>query len=105
MCIECWEEYGRPAIVAPAVETAADAVNDMYVIHPVGGALHIVTDDWNLEDEFLDWCASCENLECHGKKRLNAWEQRAFDTLRLLTINERATALALAHGYLDGRPR
>jgi hypothetical protein len=100
MCIGCWEEYGRPAIVTPAVEAAAEAVDDMYAIHAVGGALHIVTDDWNLEDEDLNWCASAENLELQDKKRLDEWEQRAFETLRPLTIEQRATALALAHGYL-----
>lgn len=97
MCYECWEEYGRPSDVTGDVVAAADAVRDLYTETFVGGALHIVTDDWNLEDEHLDWCAA----NGAGPDQMTVFEQQALDCLRPLSIKHRATALALANGYFD----
>lgn len=35
----------------PAIEEAARLVDEVYKIHPTGGALHVVVDDWNLDDD------------------------------------------------------
>lgn len=53
MCVSCWITHGQPANRSPEIDRAADLVRALYDIHPVGGPLHVVVDDWNLEDEFL----------------------------------------------------
>jgi hypothetical protein len=56
MCYECWEEEGKPQIDTPAVREAAAAVGAVYELNGVGGNLHIVLDDWNLEDGSVEFC-------------------------------------------------
>lgn len=53
MCVDCWNEAGRPANQSPEIARAVELVRALYDIHPTGGPLHVVVDDWNLEDEFL----------------------------------------------------
>lgn len=53
MCIQCWDGAGRPANRSPVIDRAVELVRALYDIHAVGGPMHVVVDDWNLEDEFL----------------------------------------------------
>ncbi len=62
MCDGCWDEYGKPDIVNEKTEAALALVRQVYAA-PRGGAggrLHIVLDDWNLEDEHIYWCHKFE---------------------------------------------
>ncbi len=86
MCDSCWKEYGSPRITSKAVIDAVNSIEDLYKEHALGGRLHIVTDDWNVEDEHLEWCK---------EQGLNDIEQRCFQLLKPLCIKERASALAI----------
>lgn len=54
MCAQCWDEGGRPANWSPDIKRALELVRDLYQINAVGGPLHAVLDDWNIEDQFLE---------------------------------------------------
>ncbi|SRR5581483_441698 len=121
MCYGCWEDYGKPIIDTEAVSAAAAAVADVYEYACTGGNLHIVLDDWNVEDSDLDFCNQCimgagvmplggstvaAHLRYNEQKRANpdppeqlAAERRCHDLFRALTEEERASALALHDGF------
>jgi hypothetical protein len=103
------------------VRAAAAAIAEVYEHSCVGGNLHIVLDDWNLEDGNLEFCDGCitgagqmplepDAHEAHQRynreKRDNpdppeqlAAERRCHDLLKVLTEEERASALALNDGF------
>jgi hypothetical protein len=100
MCIQCWEEHGRPALDSPAIRAAAEAIGE---VNPYGN-LHIIVDDWNLEDEHLDFCRAEVDSDPYDHYTRNP-SDRAVDSdcLRLLaalTIEERASALARHDGFI-----
>lgn len=121
MCYGCWTEADRVVIDSPAVREAAQAVAAVYEHSCVGGNLHIVLDDWNIETEHLQWCSKVIDgagvmpdedtmADCHkrynAEKRANpdppeqlAAERRCCDLLLALTLDERASALALHDGF------
>lgn len=44
-----------------------ELIREIYKSHPTGGELHIVLDDYNVEDYHIQWCIDnpikeCENL-------------------------------------------
>ena len=43
-------------------------INAIYLMNPVGGALHIVLDDGNTEDEFIKWCMENSIAELVGRE-------------------------------------
>lgn len=91
MCIECYdEEYGAVREDTTEVRLAAEAIDRLYEAHPAGGALHVVVDDWNLEDENLAFCATQEMDEV---------ERACFDALMPLSLSARASALGLHEGF------
>lgn len=122
MCYGCWEKAGKPQMDTPLVRAAADAVAALYDHEDcgAGGNLHIVTDDWNVDDDSLAFCLYC--IEHAGQmplddtapeihKRYNeqrrlspdapsklAVERACHDALARLTEDERYAALALEHG-------
>lgn len=119
MCYGCWEEAGKPVIDTPEVHAAAALVHELYE-HPrcgVGGNLHIVTDDWNLEDGSLAFCAAQvargghpedpDHSVWYTKHKLDdpdtpdqlQLEQRCLDALTALPEEARNSALALEHGF------
>lgn len=91
MCIGCYEDYGRPKIINDYTRFAAAAINAVRTENPVGGELHIVIDDWNLEDSSLAFCAK------HVK---TAAERACHDVLKALDLDERASAMAIAEGWI-----
>jgi hypothetical protein len=100
MCMQCWNEYGRVQLDTPRVREAAAAIGAVYRHSCIGGNLHVAIDDWNLEDENLDFCASSirENVHEAGPEQLDA-ESRCLALLRALTEDERASAMALHDGF------
>lgn len=109
MCYGCWVEAGSPAIVTEATKTAAELVREVYVHNCVGGNLHIVLDDWNLEDEDLDYCdgqlAGLRRGEIERHQGFDSAEEWAAEeacsaALRKLSLDERASALAIFEGWL-----
>ena len=102
MCYSCWEDWDKPAIDTPAVREAALAVIGVYEYHAAGGNMHIVLDDWNIEDEHVVWC---RNKIADGgffgddSSEQLAVELRCCDLFLALSESERAAALALIRGF------
>lgn len=109
MCRGCYEEYGEPVIVTEATKRAAVLIKQLYdEFAPCGGNLHIVTDDWNIEDDNL---AFCRRLVSNGgrlddgtvvdddPKQLKL-EAEILDLLEPMSEDDRASALAIWEGYV-----
>lgn len=111
MCYGCWEEMGKPSDVTPEIDRAAALVRRLYDLPEgaAGGNLHIVTDDWNLEDEHVLWCrdqvvriasGKVEEFDFTDPQQI-AVERELIDLLMPMTEAQRGTVLALEAGYLD----
>lgn len=96
MCYGCWEDFGFPMIRNERTEAAAVLVRDVYEHSPVGGNLHVIADDWNIEDEHFE-----RGLDCSPgtTPRQHECEKRCFDALKAMTLDERASALAIHDGF------
>lgn len=109
MCQNCYEEYGSPAIINAAVREAAELVRQVFDHSVVGGNLHIVLDDWNIEDGSLHHChKAIQNIQAgyfgpHDDidPAQVAIERKCCDAFLKLSLDERASALALFDGYID----
>jgi len=98
----CWQKYGSPAILNDAVRDAAQAVADVYEWSVVGGALHVVLDDWNIEDEHLSRCAQgIEDPSRVESEEQLVKERYCLALFRKLSLEERASVLAFAEGYIS----
>lgn len=97
MCEGCYEEYGRPRKVTSGVIVAVTLLHMLYRVTGVGGPAHVVSDDWNIEDEHVQFCLKqCDDQEYPVEERDAA---RAFLwSFVPLDEDERATALALFWG-------
>ena len=103
MCRGCWEEYGSPEIKTEATRAAAKLAERVYEFSCVGGNLHIVLDDWNIEDENIAWCrerinrirsGTIEQYDDTDPQQLEA-EDACLKALEPMTLEERASALAI----------
>jgi len=90
MCRSCWDEAGQPSMDTPGVQLAVRLIGEVYEESWAGGNLHIVVDDWNTEQEHLDWCGTVITTEA---------ERRCHKVLNELTEDERMSALALHDGF------
>lgn len=104
MCYGCWEEAGFPKFDSPKIREAARLVTTLYEMPDggVGGNLHIVTDDWNLETEHLEWCR--DHIVKGGNDWIESEEQRILEMQILelmlpMTEAERFSVLAFEAGY------
>ena len=87
MCMDCWKHYGSPRMKNKKIEAATIAIRNLYKDHIMGGDLHIVVDDWNLEDHHLKWCF---------KNKTAVWDDlhdKCYNALDILTVPQRASAL------------
>ena len=103
MCYSCYKEYGCPAIVNEATKHAAKLVEQVYEWSCVGGNAHIVLDDFNIEDSSIDWClkdATSLNIRDACQEQLDV-ERECLLAFKSLTIEERASALALFEGWIE----
>ena len=74
-------------------------IEEVYEYNAAGGGAHIVLDDWNIEDDDIQWCID------HLPEYSEAGEERAVTMACLiammgLTIDERASALAIVDGFV-----
>lgn len=105
MCYGCYEEADKPAIVNEKTIKAAESVQFLYKQEGclVGGYAHIVTDDWNLDDDDIEFCIKAAETDEYNWKeeegRLSALD--ALYLFRDLTLDERYSALALASNYIS----
>lgn len=49
MCDNCWREAGSPTERTPNTDRLVKLIEQLYEIHCVGGPLHVVLDDWNVD--------------------------------------------------------
>lgn len=100
MCFDCYEKYGSPTINNPKVVECAKLIAQVYEHSPVGGYLHIVLDDWNLEDSNVVYCAEAIEKADYSDGFGNEDAERACcKALQDMTIEERASALGLDDGF------
>ena len=104
MCYGCWEKGGRPELDSPAIRRAVELMGKVYEFSGVGGNLHIVLDDWNIDDDDLDWCEQAVSeggrYGNHDPEQLAA-ERECLNALRALTMEERHSAMAREWGFLS----
>ena len=119
MCCGCWNEDGGTIIDNEKVRAVQPLIQAVYDCSCVGGNLHIVLDDTNLEDSNLEFCRYCIDHggvmppekcnEVHeryqNEKRANpdppdqlAVERACCDALMAMTYDERVSALGLWDG-------
>jgi hypothetical protein len=75
MCLDCWDNEGRPFKVTPAVERWAPKFAEANPFGP----LHAVVDDWNLGDGNIQYCraaASPAEVELIDALHAMTWEER-----------------------------
>jgi hypothetical protein len=58
MCEQCYIDAGSPSIINEKTEHAARLIESIYDSPEggVGGYAHIIVDDWNLDDDSIDFC-------------------------------------------------
>jgi len=104
MCIGCWQEYGSPVLVNDNTIRAAVLIDRVYEIDMSGAYLHVVVDDWNLDDDSLS-CSErhiAENdLNHYAPEQLQV-QRECLTALKVLTEDERATAMAIHEGFIYG---
>ena len=101
MCFNCYKELNKPAIINATTVYTAFLIEHLYD-SPGGGAggnLHIVTDDWNIDDEHLDFCSDLIK-ECETQERRITIEKMIIKNMREMSIEERASALAIYNNYI-----
>lgn len=91
MCYGCWEGAGKPAILTPATTACAELVKRVYDVNFMGGNLHAVIDDWNVEDESLGWCREYDLLDV---------EKACLNAMEALSVDERYSVLAITEGFI-----
>jgi hypothetical protein len=48
-------------MIRPFTLTVARCIREYYKLHEMGGPLHIVLDDYNIETEHILWCTTDDN--------------------------------------------
>lgn len=95
MCMGCWEKYGSPRIDNEITREASRAIEK---VHDYGadGHMHIVIDDWNIDDGSLEFCAGdiAEDYWKTSQDQLHA-ESYCLGLLKNMSVDERASALAM----------
>lgn len=97
-CLYCDGSGYFDAEVVPTTQDIVQAIRALYEINGVGGAVHIVTDDDNLEDEHLEFCAKeiaddkHWSFETEGAREA---AKRVCDLMTPMTVKQRATALEM----------
>lgn len=101
MCWGCYEEYGSPDIENEKTRLCQELILDVYEFSCVGGNLHVVLDDWNLEDSHIKWCLNEWIPKKHNEDSYEQIKAEIECGLQLLKMSlaERASTLANIAGY------
>lgn len=104
MCEKCWSEYGSPATWNANIKRALDLVRIIYETECTGAPLHVVLDDWNLEDGHI--VIYEESLS--GPDAVSAHAAQAAKELvplfLAMPVEERAATLAYHGGFIMPPP-
>lgn len=106
MCSDCWaSEYGSPAEWTAQTARFLELHRELYreLDCSTGGPLHIVLDDWNIEDDSLAWCRENlpADLEWYEDALRADIERVCLELLDIMdgwTLAQRASALAFEEG-------
>lgn len=110
MCYGCYEDAGKPEIVNEKTIKASELIKELYDTEfgGVGRYGHIVFDDWNIDDDNIEWCI--ENANKGGYWQDENDEEGAEETrqasltaliyFKELSEEERYSALAIDDGFL-----
>jgi hypothetical protein len=102
MCYKCYKENGKPKVVSEQTRNAAALVAKVYEASCVGGNLHIIVDDWNIQDSHIEFCKKAIEDNVHELTPTEQQvERECLAALRSLDIAGRASALALHDGFLS----
>ena len=92
MCLGCWDEEGRPFKMSDAVREWAPKFEEA----SSWGAMHIVREDWNLDDGNIEFCLTQPDI--------TPSEIDLCKALLAMTIEERwATAITSEDDTFDPR--
>lgn len=114
MCEHCVEEIteGKRPPMTDEMWQLAGLVWDWYRMpgNDTGGVLHIVLDDYNIEDHCLDYCAEARYYDSNGEcaetpPDVAAARDAIVDGLRPLTEPERVMVVHSADPYGSFRPK
>jgi hypothetical protein len=70
-------------VTRPTVPMVVPWVREWYKHEPVGGVLHIVLDDLNVEDKHVQWCVE------HAREEGDVEGERLAQTLAYMTVTQR----------------
>jgi hypothetical protein len=93
MCQGCWNEAGRPTVLPASAGEFVALFRQLYEIDGVGGPLHSVLDDWNLEGNIKPYPGLDYDAETY------VLCQRISDLLNSMTEPERYASVAAADGF------
>jgi hypothetical protein len=100
MCDNCVrrevEAAGGWPPITDQIRAAGTLVAELYEHHAVGGPLHIVTDDYNVEDTHLDFCADwlAKSTDEDYSSTVRRVSAEILAMLRPMTPAERAVAVS-----------
>ena len=94
MCLGCYEEYDSPNERCALTDYAVSLIREVYRHNAVGGNLHVVLDDWNIDDDVL------ERAPSYFSDSVLPVERECLAVLQGMTLEQRATALAIHDGFL-----
>lgn len=95
MCRGCWEAAGRPTALPASAGEFSDLFKQLYEISVVGGPLHSVLDDWNLEGEITPFPGLDFDDETY------ALCERIAGLLNAMPEPERYASVAAADGFFS----
>lgn len=94
MCVRCWEGRGEPADWTPQIAECVELVRELYLTEAVGGPLHVVVDDWNIDGVIKPYWS--EEEDQHTIDLCN----RIAELMNAMSVDERAAMLAYHDGFL-----
>jgi hypothetical protein len=105
MCDGCWREAGSPTERTPDTARLVELIGKLYEIHPTGGPLHAVLDDWNLDTAVIEpyydgWRdEDLDDALWHGGVSTRALCDEIAALLNAMIVTQRISALAYADGF------
>lgn len=109
MCYACFVCFGSPTTVTTRAIQASKLIAELYTHNPVGGNLHIVTDDWNIDNDQVFYCKQEITAIKKGLPPEYAFcdpvtveiEYKILTLMEPMSEDERAVTLALHDKFID----
>lgn len=100
VCLGCIEDnVPKPWVITPEIRLVAALIRKLYLYAPTGGACHVATDDYNLEDVFVEGSRDYLHLSNSPKERDAA--EAVIRGLTYLSLEDRYLACGVAHGDIE----